>query len=96
MKLWILAGLTMLASASSAFANEIVDDSACRADTTAQEARGDVPGGATSVQTPSTQRRAVAPPQRDANAAPVHADTARRRSGKPIPDAELIAPRGAL
>jgi hypothetical protein len=98
MKRWVLAGIMTLAPLSSALAAEIGDDAACQADATRQDARADA------QPTPQTQPPAapvathpVATVQRDANAAaPVHADATRRRSGKPIPDAELIAPRGAL
>ena len=97
MKLWILAGVMTIAPMSCAAAAEVGDDAACQADTTRQDVHADAP------QTPATQApltptsRTVATVQRDgASAPPVHADASRRRSGKPVPDSELIAPRGAL
>ena len=99
MKLWILTGFMIVAPVSAAFAAEVGDDTACQADTTRQDLRVDAQQ-ATQVQVPASpapSSRPLAPVQRDASAAaPVHADASRRRSGKPVPDSELIAPRGAL
>jgi len=99
MKVWILAAIATLASATSAFAAEIGDDAACQADTTRQDLRGDVQpsqqSGAPASPAPAT--RPVVTVQRDQATGPtIHADGSRRRSGKPVPDSELIAPHGAL
>ena len=99
MKLWILAGFMIFAPVQTAFAAEVGDDTACQADTTRQDLRVDAQqiqqGGPPAAPAPSS--RPVVTVQRDpATSAPVHADASRRRSGKHIPDAELIGPRGAL
>ena len=100
MKLWILAGFMMFAPLEPAFAAEVGDDTACQADTTRQDLRVDAHetqqgGGASSAPAPSP--RPVVTVQRDtATSPPVHADASRRRNGKPVPDSELIGPRGAL
>ena len=97
MKTWLLACVMVLAPLSTAFAAEVGDDTACRADTTRQDLRLEAQQ-APQTQAPGTPTpRPVATVQREASAAaPIHAAASRRRSGKPIPDAELIAPRGAL
>jgi hypothetical protein len=97
MKLWILAGLIVVASMSSAMAAEVGDDTACQADTTRQDVRADAQQTTAAPPMSTTAPRPVATVQRDASASPpVHVDASRRRSGKPVPDSELIAPRGAL
>ena len=97
MKLWILAGIMTVAPMSCAMAAEIGDDTACQADTTRQDIHVDAQQTATAPPPSAPAPRPVATVQRDASASPpVHADASRRRSGKPVPDSELIAPRGAL
>ncbi|MFT3727195.1 MAG: hypothetical protein QM759_05165 [Terricaulis sp.] len=99
MKVWILAVILTLVPVSTAFAAEVGDDTACQADTTRQDLRVDTQQTqqAAPPVAPAPATHPVATVQRDASAAaPVHADASRRRSGKPVPDSELIAPRGAL
>jgi len=95
MKVWVLAGILSLAPLTQALASDIGDDAACQADAARQDARADS-NAVQAAPPPAGERRAIAGPQREANAAPVRVDAARRRSGKAVPDAELIAPRGAL
>jgi hypothetical protein len=99
MKLWILAGFMIFAPVQTALAAEVGDDTTCQADTTRQDLRVDAQqtqqGGP--PQAPAPTSRPVVTVQRDpATSAPVHADVSRRRNGKPVPDSELIGPRGAL
>ncbi|MCX7357127.1 MAG: hypothetical protein NT015_03110 [Alphaproteobacteria bacterium] len=92
MKVLLLAGLITAATVPFAAAAENEID--CQATTrrAAAEERLDQAPASPAV---NTVRPAVV--QRDANAdAPRPAVAERRRSGKPIPDAQLIQPRGAL
>ncbi len=94
MKVLILAGLFTAAAVPIATASDYGVD--CQVDDTrrATQARvdADVPGGSAP---PTTS--APAPVTREAAATPTQRTTSqRRRSGKRIPDAELIGPRGAL
>jgi hypothetical protein len=89
MKVWILAGLFTAAMAPLASASESTLE--CQLDDTrrATAPRAEAPP------TPApTARPTVAPRETAEQATP--RETARRRSGKRIPDAELIGPRGAL
>lgn len=97
MKLWILAGVMTVAPMSCAVAAEIGDDTACQADTTRLDVHADAQQTTAAPPLSTPAPRPVVTVQRDATASPpVHADASRRRSGKPVPDSELIAPRGAL
>ena len=92
MKMWLLAGLITVATIPVASALESVTD--CQVDESRRDAR-DVqrdridPPASPAV---STARTTVA--TRDTNSRPEQQQ--RRRSGKRVPDAELIGPRGAL
>ena len=94
MRILLLAGLITAATAPFAAASASENEIDCQATTrrAAAEERLD--------QAPPSPTAAVARPnvvQRDAAAdAPRPAVPERRRSGKPIPDAQLIQPRGAL
>jgi hypothetical protein len=89
MKVWILAGLFTVATAPIAAAAE--DFSECQLDESRRPAaeRVDAQAAAPAATARATvAQRAPETTQRQ----PVE----RRRSGKRIPDAELIGPRGAL
>lgn len=103
MKVWVLAGLFTLATAPAAFALDVGSDAECQVDDMRRQmdqvitdpesgsAPSAIPTVAPIVRPPSTQRQVAAA------AAPAdRAPTTRRRSGKRIPDAQLIGPRGAL
>lgn len=92
MKVWILAGLFTAALTPLAFASETTAE--CQLD----DARRDAPpprAEAPPTPAPSTARPTVARRETAEQAAP-RVEAPRRRSGKRIPDAELIGPRGAL
>jgi hypothetical protein len=103
MKVWVLAGLFSLASAPAAFALDVASDAECQVDDMRRQ-MDQVITGADSGSTPNTAAPTVAPAARPpttqrqvAAATPTdRAQAARRRSGKRIPDAQLIGPRGAL
>jgi hypothetical protein len=90
MKVWVLAGLFTIAMAPVAMAGE--DSTECQLDETrraAEQRASPTPvAPAASVARPTVAQRDVIEPVRP----PVD----RRRSGKRIPDAQLIGPRGAL
>jgi hypothetical protein len=88
MKVWVLAGLFTVAMAPVAFAGE--DTTECQLDETrrAAEQRAEAPAAPTAARPTVAQRDVIEPIVRP----PVD----RRRSGKRIPDALLIGPRGAL
>jgi len=90
MKVWVLAGLFTVATAPFAAAAENV--TACQLDesrrTAAERAETPPLPVPANVARATVAQRAPAPAQGQ----PVE----RRRSGKRIPDAELIGPRGAL
>lgn len=89
MKVWILAGLFTVATAPIAAAAENLAE--CQLDDTRRAAAesADAPAAAPVATARATvAQRAPETTQRQ----PVE----RRRSGKRIPDAELIGPRGAL
>lgn len=89
MKVWVLAGLFTAAMAPIAAAAE--DVSECQLDESRRAAAERVdqpPASPASVARATVAQRAPETTQRQ----PVE----RRRSGKRIPDAELIGPRGAL
>ncbi|MEQ1819909.1 MAG: hypothetical protein ABL871_15010 [Terricaulis sp.] len=93
MRVLLLAGLITAATAPFAAASAAENDIDCQATTrrAAAEERLD--------QAPPSPAVAVARPnivQREAADSPRPAVPERRRSGKPIPDAQLIQPRGAL
>lgn len=102
MKVWILAGVFIVATASFAVAAETAIG--CEVDDARQAPQvridsgspgGSAPPAATSRQPapPRTEEQRVAV-REAAEAARVVVE--RRRNGKRIPDAELIGPRGAL
>jgi hypothetical protein len=88
MKVWVLAGLFTVAMAPVAMAGEDVTE--CQLDETRRvaEQRAAAPPAPPTVARPTVAERDVIEPARPP------AD--RRRSGKRIPDAQLIGPRGAL
>jgi hypothetical protein len=101
MKFWVLAGL--FTAATVPFATAAEASAECQVDDTRRTPHvridGGAPGGSAPAQTarPTSATRDAAGQvaQREAaEAARVAAE--RRRSGKRIPDAELIGPRGAL
>jgi hypothetical protein len=91
MKAWILAGLATVVMAPSAFAAESTEacqvDDARRATQERAEAPPAIPPSVTAAVRPTAQR--------DVAEAPARAEP-RRRTGKRIPDAELIGPRSTL
>lgn len=87
MKVWVLAGLFTVAMAPVAMAGEDVTE--CQLDETRRTAEQ----RAAAPPAPNVARPTVA--QRDV-IEPVRPPVERRRSGKRIPDAQLIGPRGAL
>lgn len=91
MKMWVLAGLFSVATVPAAFAVESTTE--CQVDDTRRvvEQRIEAPPAPAA---PTIARPTVA--QRDATLAETPRLETRRRSGKRIPDAELIGPRGAL
>jgi hypothetical protein len=97
MKAWILAGVITVVTAPAAFAGE--DLTECQLDEQRREATQrteDVDAIDTAevanVARPTVAQREVVVPA----PAPRPGGTDRRRNGKPIPDAQLIGPRGAL
>jgi hypothetical protein len=88
MKVWILAGLFTAAFAPLAAAAESTAE--CQLDDArrAAQTRADAPAPSAATARPTVATRAE-------GAAP-RSGAARRRSGKRVPDAELIGPRGAL
>lgn len=96
MKVWILAGLFTVVTAPFAMAAET--DVECQLDESRRAVTQRLDGAPPPART-NTARPTVAP--RDVAAAEqvdqgVRPTPDRRRSGKRIPDAELIGPRGAL
>jgi hypothetical protein len=91
MKVLVMAGLFTVAMTPFAMAAE--DTSECQLDENrrAAEQRVDTPTPAPNVARPTVAERQVA---EGAPVRPVVVE--RRRSGKRIPDAQLIGPRGAL
>lgn len=87
MKIWILAGIFSAMTIPFAAAAETSAD--CQLD---DARRGTQRQAAQPQASPSTPRQALA----DRAAEPARPDAPRRRSGKHIPDAELIGVRGAL
>jgi hypothetical protein len=85
MKAWLLAGLATVVMAPSAFAAESTE--ACRATQERAEAPPVIPPSVAAAVRPTAQR--------DVAEAPARAEP-RRRTGKRIPDAELIGPRSTL
>jgi hypothetical protein len=101
MKLWALAGLFTVAAVPFAGAAEA--SSECQVDDTrrTQHVRidGGSPGGSAPVQTAQptvAPREAAAEQSVQRDPAPARSTAERRRNGKQIPDAELIAPRRTL
>ncbi|MGE0743497.1 MAG: hypothetical protein AB7O98_19355 [Hyphomonadaceae bacterium] len=93
MKVWILAGLFTVATVPFAAAAEVTAECQLDESRRATQERSDVAPAAPAL--PSVARPVVA--QRDAvTETAARAGGERRRSGKRIPDAELIGPRGAL
>jgi hypothetical protein len=103
MKFWVMAGL--FTAAAVPFAGAAEASAECQVDDTrrAPQVRIDAggPGGSAPVQTARTTSAPRDPDAADQVAQREAAEAAaraaeRRRSGKRIPDAELIGPRGAL
>jgi hypothetical protein len=91
MKVWVLAGLFTVATAPMAFAAE--DTTECQLDETRRASQQQVEAqGVATIARPTVAERVVVDPA----PVPVRAPAERRRSGKRIPDAQLIGPRGAL
>lgn len=92
MRILVLAGLFSLAALPAAYAAEATEE--CQLDESRRAARERLDT------TTLTQQPAAAPAtnvaQREGAEAGARAEPIRRRSGKRIPDAELIGPRGAL
>lgn len=87
MKVLVLAGLITVAMTPLAFAGE--DTTECQLDETRRaEQRPEAPA-TTAVARPTIAQRDVVEPV-------IRPPAERRRSGKRIPDAQLIGPRGAL
>lgn len=102
MKIWVLAGLMTVATVPFAAAAET--DLECQLDdsrrATQMRIDAEPSGGAgapasVARQTSAPRETAGRPPSRAADE-PERAVAEGRRSGKRIPDAELIGPRGAL
>ena len=91
MKFLVLVGLFSAAAIPMASASESTE--ACQVDDTRRVAEAPEAPEAPTVPIPPAGRPNVA--QRDAEPQ-VRQDAVRRRSGKRIPDAELIGPRRAL
>lgn len=98
MKVWILAGLFTVAAAPFAAAAET--DAACQLDDSrrgiTQRVDGPPPPAPQSTARPTVAPRQVAQAEQGAVEQTVRQPPDRRRSGKRIPDAELIGRRGAL
>jgi hypothetical protein len=102
MKLWAMAGL--FTAAAVPFAGVAEASAECQVDDSRRVPHvriddGGPGGSAPTIATPTAAPRdpAVRTVQRDPNDAAARVTPAeRRRSGKHVPDAELIAPRGAL
>jgi hypothetical protein len=92
MKVWMLAALFTAAMAPAAWADESTAE--CQLD---ESRRAPPPRTETAAPAAlaTTVRPAVAP-RETAEQMATRAEASRRRSGKRIPDAELIGPRGAL
>jgi hypothetical protein len=109
MKVWMLAGLFTVATVPFAAAAEVTDDCQLdetrraitiqRIDSSAVGTSGGVPGATQTAQpTPPANAPQVtaARPAATTREDSVREEAQRRRSGKRVPDAELIGPRGAL
>ena len=102
MKVWVFAGLFTLATAPAAFALDVGSDAECQVDDMRRQMDQVITetdsGSAAATAAPTVAPIARPPTQRQAAAAAPadRAPTTRRRSGKRIPDAQLIGPRGAL
>lgn len=90
MKAWILAGVATAVFPLSAYAERTDHAGDCQIGSTRQQTCIDA-----AIQPPAPQS-APPPAAQHAEAQVAHPITQRRRSGKRIPDAELIGPRGAL
>lgn len=98
MKTWVLAGLFTVVTAPFAVAAETTAECQLDPDRRSVAQRLDAPAApaAPNVGRPATTQREVTPPPAAAADQVRQAANERRRSGKRIPDAELIGPRGAL
>jgi len=99
MKVWMLAGLFTVVATPFAAAAE--SDAACQLDDSRATLTLRVDGPPPPAPSPSTVRPTIAPrdvaqAEQDDTPRPVRQAPDRRRSGKRIPDAELMGPRGAL
>lgn len=98
MKTWVLAGLFTVVTAPFAVAAETTTECQLDPDRRSVEQRLDAPAppAAPTTGRPTVTQREVTPPPATAADQVRQAANERRRSGKRIPDAELIGPRGAL
>ena len=100
MKFWVLAGL--FTAATVPFATAAEASAECQVDDTRRTPHVRIDGGSPGGSAPQTARPTSATPDASAEqvaqreAAEAARAAERRRSGKRIPDAELIGPRGAL
>jgi len=94
----VLAGLFTVVTAPFAMAAETTAECQLDPDRRSVAQRLDAPAApaAPNVGRPATTQREVTPPPAAAADQVRQAANDRRRSGKRIPDAELIGPRGAL
>lgn len=91
MRVLLLAGLITAATVPFAAASETDIDAVAETSRVSAEQRLDQPPPSPAI---AVGRQTVAP--REAAETPRPTPVERRRSGKPIPDAQLIQPRGAL
>ncbi len=98
MKVWVLAGLFTVVTAPFAAAAE--SDAACQLDESrravTQRLDGAPPPAPQTTARPTVAPRDIATAEQTAADQSARQAAERRRSGKRIPDAELIGPRGAL
>ena len=103
MRLWVMAGL--FTAAAIPFAGAAEASAECQVDDSRRLPHVRIDGGGPGGSAPAPVARPTANPpedtaeqvaQREAPQAARTTSAERRRSGKHIPDAELIAPRGAL
>lgn len=102
MKLWVMAGL--VTAAAIPFAGVAEASAECQVDEGRRIPHVRIDGGGPGGSAPAPAARPPATPpeesaaqvQREAAQPARTASAERRRNGKHVPDAELIAPRGAL
>lgn len=92
MKLWAMVGLFSVAAMPLANAAETTEE--CQLDDSRRAVRERIE--LPQITQPTTAAPTVASVQRETAELAARGEPLRRRSGKRIPDAELIGPRGAL